>query len=393
MAKKRKKNSGSGSSAVQRRAQIQAQAQLQSRSPQGAGGAPAGGAQSRTPSSSSTSTAGTSPKSVSTATVRTTTRTEASSRPSSTARQTQRRYTRQRVSGRTRWLIVAGALIVVLAIIGGFIVLSQQHSSSGARGSTDPEVLKTVTSVDSNLLAQIGTGGQKSPLKAVTNRDRLVGPHGKPEVFYWGAEFCPYCAAERWSLVIALSRFGHFSALPETTSSSSDVYPDTATFTFYGSSYTSSYIDFVPLEVEDRNQQALQTPNQEQQQLVNALNPSGGFPFLDIANIYMSQGQTVDPGLLSGLSQKDIAIQITNSSTSISKSILGVANYLTAGICVATNDQPASVCKASFIQAIEKQLPRAALAHSDSLAVNLTSLSAGLPPDNNSRQRHGYRTN
>lgn len=279
MAKKRKKHSGSSSSAVQRRAQIQAQAQLQSRSPQSASGAAAGGAQSGNAASSSASTAGTSPKSVSTATARNTTRPEVSSRPSSTARQPQRRYTRRRVSGRTRWLIVAGALIVVLAIIGGFIVLSQQHSSSGARGGTDPEVLKTVTSVDSNLLAQIGTGGQKSPLQAVTNRDRLVGPHGKPEVFYWGAEFCPYCAAERWSLVVALSRFGHFSALPETTSSSSDVYPDTATFTFYGSSYTSSYIDFVPLEVEDRNQQALQNPNQEQQPTGERPQSQRRFPF------------------------------------------------------------------------------------------------------------------
>ncbi|MBX5458035.1 MAG: DUF929 family protein [Thermogemmatispora sp.] len=392
MAKKRKKNSGSGSSAVQRRAQIQAQAQLQSRSQQGAGGATAGGVQGGNASPSASGTTGASAKSVSTTTTRSTTRTESTSRPSSSARQPQRRYTRQRISGRTRWLIVAGALVIVLAIIGGFIFLSQQHSSSGARGGTDPEVLNTVTRLDANLLAQVGTGGQKNPLQAVTNRDRLVGPHGKPEVFYWGAEFCPYCAAERWSLVVALSRFGHFSALPETTSSSSDVYPDTATFTFYGSSYTSSYIDFVPLEVEDRNEQPLQTPNQDQQQLVNALNPSGGFPFLDIANIYMSQGQTVDPGLLSGLSQKDIAIQMTNSSTSISKSILGVANYLTAGICVATNDQPASVCKASFIQTIEKQLPRVALARLDSVAVNPTSLSEGLPPTSSSRLRSGSRT-
>ncbi|MBE3564585.1 MAG: DUF929 family protein [Thermogemmatispora sp.] len=392
MAKKRKKNSGSGSSAVQRRAQIQAQAQLQSRSQQSTSGANAGGVQGGNASPRASGTTGAPTRSVSTSTARSSTRTESTSRPSSSARQPQRRYTRQRISGRTRWLIVAGALVVVLAIIGGFIFLSQQHSSPGARGGTDPEVLNTITRLDANLLAQIGTGGQKNPLQAVTNRDRLVGPHGKPEVFYWGAEFCPYCAAERWSLVVALSRFGHFSALPETTSSSSDVYPDTATFTFYGSSYTSSYIDFVPLEVEDRNQQPLQTPNQDQQQLVNALNPSGGFPFLDIANIYMSQGQTVDPGLLSGLSQKDIAIQMTNSSTSISKSILGVANYLTAGICVATNDQPASVCKASFIQTIEKQLPRLALARSDSVAVNLTSLSEGLPPTSSSRPRSGSRS-
>ena len=29
-----------------------------------------------------------------------------------------------------------------------------------------------------------------------------------PEVLYMGAEYCPYCAAQRWSTIIALSRFG-----------------------------------------------------------------------------------------------------------------------------------------------------------------------------------------
>ena len=36
---------------------------------------------------------------------------------------------------------------------------------------------------------------------------------GKPEVLYVGAEFCPFCGAERWPLIVALSRFGHFTTL------------------------------------------------------------------------------------------------------------------------------------------------------------------------------------
>ena len=40
-----------------------------------------------------------------------------------------------------------------------------------------------------------------------------------------GAEFCPYCATERWSVVMALSKFGTFSHLVGTTSSSTDVDP------------------------------------------------------------------------------------------------------------------------------------------------------------------------
>ena len=31
---------------------------------------------------------------------------------------------------------------------------------------------------------------------------------GLPEMLYMGAEYCPFCAAERWAMVMALSKFG-----------------------------------------------------------------------------------------------------------------------------------------------------------------------------------------
>jgi hypothetical protein len=65
-----------------------------------------------------------------------------------------------------------------------------------------------------------------------------------------GAEFCPYCAAQRWALVVALSQFGTFSGLTATHSTTTDVYPDTKTFSFYGSTYTSTSLDFTSVELE-----------------------------------------------------------------------------------------------------------------------------------------------
>jgi hypothetical protein len=61
---------------------------------------------------------------------------------------------------------------------------------------------------------------------------------GKPLVVYIGAEYCPFCAAQRWPLVVALSRFGTFSGLSVTRSASEDVFPDTATLSFHSASYT-----------------------------------------------------------------------------------------------------------------------------------------------------------
>ena len=64
---------------------------------------------------------------------------------------------------------------------------------------------------------------------------------GRAEVVYVGSEFCPYCAAVRWSLVVALSRFGTFSHLGQTRSSSSEAFPGLQSFSFDGASYQSRY--------------------------------------------------------------------------------------------------------------------------------------------------------
>ena len=46
-----------------------------------------------------------------------------------------------------------------------------------------------------------------------------------PAILYYGAEYCPFCAAERWAIIAALSRFGTWSGLKITASSHTDAYP------------------------------------------------------------------------------------------------------------------------------------------------------------------------
>jgi hypothetical protein len=60
-------------------------------------------------------------------------------------------------------------------------------------------------------------------------------------VLYAGAEYCPFCAAERWALATALSRFGTFTNLGTTASAGGQEYaPNTATLSFHGATYTSN---------------------------------------------------------------------------------------------------------------------------------------------------------
>jgi len=299
----------------------------------------------------------------------------------------QSRQSQPRSSGRGRskpkqgpWGLIVGALLVIAAIIGVFIYLSHQSASTGTGGGktgptpVSPSVLNAVTHVSPTILDKVGTGGQQKILVSLKGGSPppLVGPGGKPEFFYMGAEYCPYCAAERWSVVVALSRFGTFSKLNQTTSSATDVYPNTPTFTFYQSAYTSQYIDFVPVETTTNQPDgsggytALQTPTAAEQDLANKydappyLSQAGSIPFIDIGNQYALQGANYSPDVLAGHSWQDIASQLSNSDSPITQSIVGSANYLTAAICMATNQQPASVCRADPVPQIEQSLNKSA---------------------------------
>ena len=294
--------------------------------------------------------------------------------------QTRNKGKKQSTSNLRQWLLIGGVLAVIAIIIGVFVIFSNQQSGSPS-GPTQAssQVFKAVTNVDPNVLTTVGTGGVQNPLHAVKGPPPiLVGLTGKPEFLYIGAEYCPYCAAERWGAVVALSRFGTFNKLYQTTSSSTDAYPSTPTFTFYtgrygGSFYTSKYIDFVPVEtlgnVQDSsgNYAALQTPTTEQQNLLNTYDvppnttQSGSIPFIDIANQYIISGASYSPQDLQGLQWQDIANNLSDPTSTVGKDILGTANYMTAGICMTTHQQSGSVCNTAVIQKIEQSLGKSSV--------------------------------
>jgi hypothetical protein len=278
-------------------------------------------------------------------------------------RGTQKR--RRATTKRSPWPYVIGAIVLVGVIVIAFVVISNQSTQNTPNTPVPASLLKQVTNVDPGLLSQTGTGGISNPFQKPSGSPPLLtGPNGKPEVFYYGGEFCPYCAAERWPVVIALSRFGTFHKLYETTSSSTDVYPDTATFTFYQSSYSSQYVDFVAIEGTDRNEQPLQSLPAQETKIVQTYDSSGTIPFMDIGNKFLLTQPSYSPGDLrtnpkdstsTPLTQQEIMSQIGTGGT-VSQDILGSANYLTAAICTLTNNQPDIVCNDPSIVQIEGTL-------------------------------------
>lgn len=290
---------------------------------------------------------------------------------------------KQRQSNQRQWLLIGGVLALIAVIIVAFIIISRQPSGSqGGSTQASSQVFNAVTRVDPNVLAAVGTGGVQNPLHTVKGPPPvLAGPTGKPQFLYIGADYCPFCAGQRWAIVVALSHFGTFSKLYQTTSSSVDVYPDTSTFTFspslYGGSlYRSSYIDFVAVETQGNQQDAtgnypvLQTPTTQQQQLLTTYDAppyttqAGSIPFVDIANQYIAVGlsQGFSPQDLQGLQWQDIATRLADSSSTVAKGIIGTSNYMTAGICMVTHQQPANVCSTDTIQKIEQSLGKSTVA-------------------------------
>jgi thiol-disulfide isomerase/thioredoxin len=266
----------------------------------------------------------------------------------------------QRQAERRRRMIalggIAAALVAVLIIIIVAVVNkgSKAPQAGGTKG-TLPAIVQTNLAVPASVLAQVGLGASSTQaLKTVSGSALTAG--GKPEMLYIGAEWCPYCAAERWAMAVALRRFGTFSPLRGVHSSSTDVFPNTATLTFYRSTYTSKYLVFTPVENQDVNRNLLQTPTAAQKALWAKYQPPGdSYPFIDIGNRFVA-AVTYNPQVLQGLNWTQISTDLHNPSSAVAQGANGSANLFTAAICKITNDQPASVCNSAPIAALKGQI-------------------------------------
>jgi hypothetical protein len=276
----------------------------------------------------------------------------------STRRTTTRRPVRKPVSRMPAWVAPAAVLAGIAVVVAAFLIVRWYTTPAPPKplaSDTTQAVVAEITQLPASEFGTVGQGSANNLIKPVSGTP-LTGSTGKPEVLYIGAEYCPYCAAQRWALIVALARFGTFSGLTTTSSSSTDVYPNTVTFTFHGATYTSQYIDFRAVETSDRDNKPLESPSPAEQQLFSKYNAAGSIPFIDFGNRYAMTGATYSPDILAGASWKPIADAIQDSSSPQAKAIVGSANLLTAAICKMTSEQPATVCSTSVIQDLEKKL-------------------------------------
>jgi hypothetical protein len=286
----------------------------------------------------------------------------------------------RRAEQRRRIFIAGGSILVVLVIVLVFVVVklntSSTPTSTGSNGPTGAAltaVVDKVTSVPASTLDSVGggSGAVTDPPQTITGKNAALTANGKPEMLYIGAEYCPYCGAERWGMIVALSRFGTFSGLHTVHSSSTDVYPNTPSWSFYQSTYTSKYLTFTPVEVATNvpstaasavdGYGALQVPTAAQSALeakydvAPYTSENGSIPFIDFGNKYLITGASYDAQVLQGLSWSTVASDLSNPSSSVAKAVDGTANYITAAICQMTGNQPASACTAT-VKSLESKI-------------------------------------
>jgi hypothetical protein len=264
----------------------------------------------------------------------------------------------QRKAERRRQLLTSGGVVLaVIAVVVAIVVVKITTSSSNknANLAVTTTVAGGISGVPAANFDAAGTGTATGGVAPVSGQPALTA-NGKPEVLYIGAEYCPYCAAERWAIATALSRFGTFSGLQTTMSSSTDIYPSTATLSFLTATYQSDYLSLVTREIQDRSGKKLQTLTTAETATFAALAPKGGIPFLDIGNKYFLNGTQYDPAVLKGLTANQIAQQLSNPTSAVGKGVLGSANQLTAAICTVTDNKPAAVCTSSGVTAAAKTL-------------------------------------
>ncbi|HET9691845.1 MAG TPA: DUF929 family protein [Acidimicrobiales bacterium] len=276
-----------------------------------------------------------------------------------------------RARRRRRNQLVAGGVIgLVVIVVAVVVAVGLSSSSSSGASAAAPVPAATLTSVESvtpdvmaaaqagsatkapNLPIAVAVGSQQAPAALTSG--------GKPEVLYMGAEYCPYCAGERWAMVLAMSKFGTWSNLHSIASAADDNPAAIPTFTFLGSSYTSDLLSFTSVEMQTVDRKPLQNPTAAQQALLSKFDnapyvPSGaagGIPFVDLANSSVQDGlgfNSTAETALQHQSFSSVASQVANQSSQVGGSIAAEAGVLVSNLCKLTGGKDAvggAACKA-----------------------------------------------
>jgi hypothetical protein len=275
-----------------------------------------------------------------------------------------------------RRYLALGLIIVAICLLAALILVRDNAgpSSTSTVETFSPapsSLLSTITSVPASVYDAVGVSSPDNPLQPLQPTTSGTaqweaaadGDAPQPVVFFYGAEFAPYAAVERWPLIMALSRFGTFNRLGLMQSSETTAFADLSTFTFWTTSYTSKYVilesveRYSSLNPTGGRYLRLQAPNARQAAAIAAYGSTPNtFALTDVANRFVLNGSSFAPGVLSGLTQSQIAGNLSTPASPLTQAVVAAANEITAGICAVDGDKPETVCESKGVLAADDAL-------------------------------------
>jgi hypothetical protein len=174
----------------------------------------------------------------------------------------------------------------------------------------------------------------------------------KPVLLFIGAQYCPHCAGQRWSVMKALDQFGTFGNVRASASSEGNI----PTFDFTGAAYRSSFVVFDHKDVEDLNYKPLQSLDAAEQLAFNRYDTTGSIPLI-LAGGYAITGDAYNLADIDGLSFGMVQRALRHGARqAIVNDINAEANAITAFLCHADGMKPGSACNRPVISSIVRTL-------------------------------------
>ena len=179
---------------------------------------------------------------------------------------------------------------------------------------------------------------------------------GKSLVYFMGAGFCPFCAAERWAIVKALERFGKWEGVVEDKSAGHDEkYLNVPTFNLARAKYSSDAVEFAGKETADRNFEPLQELDDKDYEILDIYNPDQMIPFLLVDGQYMQVGAGFSPELIQNMSHEAVEEGLAKPGSPVNKAIQAEIDNITALLCKSTGGKGSS-CNTESVKTLTAKL-------------------------------------
>ncbi len=259
-------------------------------------------------------------------------------------------------SSRKPLLMAVGGVIGIIAVIAALVGVKLAQDGSYSTPSTTPAHPAAVAPAAVVQGRRHHPGGHVRHHRLPVGRRRPQAIPGTPITAGREAadrlrrrRLLPATAPrERWPLVTALSRFGTFTNLGATHSSSVDVFPNTPTFSFHGATLHEQVprarhgrADHEPGAGQLRTRRSRRRRRSSSSLVAPKYDPNGTIPFIYLGS-YASTSASYNPQILAGMTMQQIAagVRETRSSPHRARRSWARANMLTAALCKQT-ERPA----------------------------------------------------